>query len=60
MSNHDAIGFYECENSFDCSPREGLSGRAKFDEVQVAGSVSIINVCWLNSWGKLLSGLVIK
>lgn len=34
MSNHDAIGFYENENSFDCSPREGLSGRAKVDQVQ--------------------------
>lgn len=34
MSNHDAIGFYENENSFDCSPGEGLSGRAKVDQVQ--------------------------
>lgn len=35
-------------------------GGQKLTRCKVAGSVSIINVCWLNSWGKLLSGLVIK
>lgn len=35
-------------------------GGQKLTRCKVAGSVSIIKVCWLNNWGKLLSGLVIK